>query len=58
MGRIEVELVVLAAGWGVGVLLIAAAATVANRNWQRIASATLGATLLVGIGAYALLPLR
>ncbi len=58
MGRIEVELVVLAAGWGVGVLLIAAAVTVANRNWQRVASATLGAAMLLGIGAYALLPLR
>jgi hypothetical protein len=58
MGRIEFELTLLAAGWGAGVLLIAAAATVAGRGWQRAASATLGAAMLLGIGAYALLPLR
>jgi hypothetical protein len=58
MERIYLELVVLAAGWGTGVLLIAAAATVVNHTWQRVASATLGAAMLLGIGAYALLPLR
>ena len=58
MARIELELILLAAGWGTGVMLIAAAATVANRGWQRITLTTVGAVLLLGIGAYALLPLR
>lgn len=58
MERIYLELTVLAAGWGAGVLLIAAGWTVVSAQWQRVAATTLGVTLLAGISAYALLPLR
>lgn len=58
MERIYLELTVLAAGWGTGVLLIAAGWTIAATRWQQVAATTLGAVLLAGIGMYALLPLR
>lgn len=58
MERIYLKLTVLATGWGAGILLLAAAGTIASRRWQRTTAATVGLTLLGGIALYALLPLR